>query len=160
MFVELGELFGAYTTHIISDIMVCLVNLSLYTSSQCHTINQSFCRYVNPLTSNICRHIKTSQLICSANQMQINWLVSTWWGTLVVNRLKRLRKIVFHSLDFQEVLTNECDHNTQTSYENPYFEAIAVSLLWKHLLLYELCVFKHYIRHMKQNDSHTTWSRS
>ena len=39
----------------------------------------------NLLTTNVPHHRETSQLICLANQ--INWPVSMWWETLLVNGL-------------------------------------------------------------------------
>ena len=44
----------------------------------------TFCSPFNPLTTNIPHHIETIH----RSAMQINWLVSIWWGPLVVNGLK------------------------------------------------------------------------
>ena len=41
------------------------------------------------LTTNVPHHIETSQLICIADR----WIVSIWWGILVVNGLKGLQKV-------------------------------------------------------------------
>ena len=55
--------------------------------------------YVSPLTTNVPHHVETSKLI--------NWLVSIYWRTLVVNRLKDFNHVtvkkVIEKKDKQEI---------------------------------------------------------
>ena len=58
--------------------------------------------------------------------------------------LKLLHKTVFHFLDLQEVLMNECEHSTQITHINLYFKKMVLNLLLEHLPLHHHCAFLHW----------------
>ena len=81
--------------------------------------------------------------------------------------LKHLHKTVFHFLDLQEVLPNDCEHSIQITHTNLYFETMLVNLFLRHFLLHQYVPFcnnslileTHCTSHMKYYFSYTTWSR-
>ena len=54
-----------------------------------------------------------------------------------------MHKTVFHFLNLQKVLMNECEHSTQITHINLYFEKMAVNVLLEHLPLHQYHVFLH-----------------
>ena len=79
-----------YATHTLSSSYFCgsIFFLYLRNASSSSLLLSSLISFnvilflLNPLTTTVPQHIENNQLICRPN-----WLVSIWWGTLVVNGL-------------------------------------------------------------------------